>query len=86
MLLCIDRAAAENQVSELQPIFTKLCTADCLPQKKEGFIKYTVSFCKTTQELATKVWKTVEALHEKQGLERRNFSVKRVLSLLYFDE
>ena len=70
MLLLVDRAAAENKDASLEEMFTKLCSVDCIPQKKDGFVRYTMSLCKTDQDTSEKMWSVIDALHIKQKEEK----------------
>ena len=71
MLLLIDRAAAENKDASLKEMFNKLCSVDCIPQKKNGFVSYTMSLCKTDQDTAEKLWSVIDTLHTKQKEEKQ---------------
>ena len=71
MLLLIDRAAAENKDASLKEMFNKLCSVDCIPQKKNGFVSYTMSLCKTDHDTAEKLWAVIDALHTKQKEEKQ---------------
>ena len=70
MLLLIDRAAAENKDDSLKEIYNKLCSVDCIPQKKNGFVSYTTSLCKTDKATAERVWSVIDVLHTKQKEEK----------------
>ena len=77
-LLVVDRAAAENNDDTLNDIYAKLCTVDCIPRKKDGFVKYVASCCKTDDEKAEAVWSAIESLRTKQREEKLSFQTNIV--------
>ena len=78
MLLLIDRAAAENKDASLKEMFNKLCSVDCIPQKKNGFVSYTMSLCKTDHDTAEKLWAVIDALHTKQKEDSKEGKERKI--------
>ena len=71
MLRIIDRAVAENDDEEMMEIYEKLQSVDCVPQKRDGFINYTVNLTKADRKKVERVWNKVESLHQKQRQEKQ---------------
>lgn len=74
MLRVLDRAEAENKEASCKDCYRKLCSVDCVPQKKEGFVKYVANLCKLEPSDAEAIWLTVEAIREKQKEEKQLFT------------
>lgn len=74
MLRVIDRAEAENKEEGRKDCYRKLCSVDCVPQKKEGFVKYVANLCKLETNEAEAIWSTVEKIREKQKEEKQLFT------------
>ena len=79
MLRIIDRAAAENEDEEMMVIYEKLQSVDCIPQKRDGFINYTVNLTKADRKKVERVWNKVESLHQKQRQEKQAHTAEIVI-------
>ena len=74
MLRVMDRVEAENKEDNRKDCYRKLCSVDCVPQKKEGFVKYVANLCKLEADEAEAIWETVEKVREKQKEEKQLFT------------
>lgn len=74
MLLVVDRVAYDNKDEALKPVLEKLCTVDCLPQKKEGFVNYVSNFAKVDKKTAEKVWELIVACKKKQRKSKLDYT------------
>lgn len=74
MLLVVDRVAYDNKDEVLKPVLEKLCTVDCLPQKKDGFVSYVSNFAKVDKTTSEKVWELIVACKEKQRKSKLDYT------------
>lgn len=84
MLRIVDRAAAENDDEAMAPIYEKLQSVDCIPQKRDGFINYTINLTKADRKLVERAWNRLDSLHKKQRQEKQEHTATIVGKTVVF--
>ena len=78
MLRIMDRLEHDNKKKEWKPALKKLCTVDCVPQKKDGFITYVSNFTKIDKDKAEELWNRVVSYKERQHKDKLGFKLMLV--------
>lgn len=73
MLRIMDRIEHDNKNKGWKPALKKLCTVDCVPQKKDGFIAYVSNLTKMDKSKVEELWNQVVSYKERQHKDKLGF-------------